>query len=319
MKNIAENTHNNTAMWLSQYLGFCLLLIHFACQNSDKDAWMTYRNDNGRSGITSTNLNFPLTQKWTHIPRHAPVTSWHEPAGELPRMHSDNVYHVTAANGMAYFGSPTDNKVYAIDVATGTTRWTFYTEGPVRFAPTILEGQIYVGSDDGYVYCLHAKSGKLLWKYRPGPSDERILGVGRMISLWPVRTSILLDDGIAYFAAGIFPYEGLYICALNADDGSVVWSNNSIGDRAHELQYGGFSPQSYLVASKDVLYVPSGRALPAAFDKNTGEFLFYTNPGDPGKGGGTWTLLDGDNLVAGVDFYGTPAKLSFNGKTGEKI
>ena len=293
-----------------------LIILVSSCNRADRKGWMTFRNDNERSGQTSESVVFPLSLKWTHIPAHAPVTSWHEPAGELPRMHTDNVYHVTAAEGIAYFGSPVDNKVYAIDVASGEERWTFFTDGPVRFAPTIFRNRIYAGSDDGHVYCLHARNGKLIWKYRAGPSQEKMLGMGRMISLWPVRTSILLDDGVAYFAAGIFPYEGLYICALDASDGSVVWIDNTTGDRAHELQYGGFSPQSYLVASEDILYVPSGRALPAAFDKKSGEFLFYASPGDPGKGGGTWALLDGEKLVAGVGVFGEPAKLSFDGKTG---
>ena len=137
-------------------------------------------------------------------------------------MHSDNVYHVTAAGGIAYFGSPVDNKVYAIDVSSGEERWTFFTDGPVRFAPTIFKNRVYAGSDDGHVYCLHGRTGKLIRKYRAGPSHEKMLGMGRMVSLWPVRTSILLDEWVAYFAAGIFPYEGLYICALDAYNGSVA-------------------------------------------------------------------------------------------------
>ena len=98
-------------------------------------------------------------------------------------MHSDNVYHVISADGIAYFGSPVDNKVYAIDVSSGKLRWSFFTDGPVRFAPTIFKNRIYVGSDDGHVYCLQSRTGKLIWKHRAGPSDEKILGMGRMISL----------------------------------------------------------------------------------------------------------------------------------------
>ena len=119
------------------------------------------------------------------------------------------------------------------------------------------------------MYCLEINNGKVVWKYRPGPSDEKILGNGRMISLWPVRTSILVEDGIVYCGAGVFPYEGIYICALNAYDGSAIWKNDTMGDRAHELAWGGISPQSYLTASKNTLYVPSGRAMPAAFDKQS--------------------------------------------------
>lgn len=278
--------------------------------------WATYRSDIARSGVTAENIGPELFLQWKYIPAHKPKPAWPMPAEELPRMHNDNAYHVAIADGSAYFGSSITDKVYSIDIAKGQIRWTFFTEGPVRFAPTIYSGKVYFGSDDGYVYCLDGKDGSLLWKYRPGPSDEKIIGNGRMISLWPVRTGVIVDDGIVYFAAGVFPYEGLYICALRASDGSVVWKNDTLGDRAHELEFGGISPHGYTLASKDVLYIPSGRSMPAGFDRHTGEFLFYASPG--AKRGGTWALLDNDRLISGVDYSGTPNKVAYDAKTGRR-
>jgi len=263
-------------------------------------------------------LATPLSLHWTFKPTHKPKPAWPEPGEEMARMHFDNAHHVTSAKGMVYFGSPVDNKVYAVNAKTGKINWTFFTEGPVRYPPTIWKDRIYTGSDDGYVYCLRANNGRLIWKYRAGPSDEKVLGNGRMISLWPVRTSVLVDDGVVYFGAGVFPYEGIYIYALNADDGTIIWKNDTIGDNDYELAFGGISPQSFLVASKNVLYVPSGRAMPAAFDKKSGQFLYYCMPG--GKRGGTWALLDNDNnLIAGVDFSGTPAKVTYDEQTGKRM
>ncbi|MHC4728946.1 MAG: PQQ-binding-like beta-propeller repeat protein, partial [Planctomycetota bacterium] len=249
--------------------------------------------------------------QWKYIPTHQPKPAWPMPSEELPRMHNDNAYHVVMADNNVYFGCSITNKVYSIDANKGNICWEFFTQGPVRFAPTVYNDRIYVGSDDGYVYCLDAKEGSLIWKYRAGPSDEKVIGNGRMISLWPVRTSVLVDKGIVYFAAGVFPYEGLYVCALSADDGSVVWKNDTIGDRAHELEFGGISPHGYLVASRDVLYVPSGRSMPAAFDRKTGKFLYCASPG--GKRGGTWALIDNDKLISGDDYSGKPHKVTYDG------
>jgi hypothetical protein len=141
-------------------------------------------------------------------------------------------------------------------------------------------------------------------------------GVGPRVSAadWPIRASVLVDDGVVYCGAGIFPYEGLYICALDAEDGFVIWTNDTIGDRSHELSYGGISPHGYLLASKEVLYVPSGRAMPAGFSRKTGEFLFWASPG--GKQGGAWALLDENRLIAGVDRSGSPRKLAYDARTG---
>lgn len=294
----------------------CMAVLSINCKSPKTEYWMTYRHDNARSGVTFSSLDTPLSLHWTFKPTHPPKPAWPKPGEEMERMHFDNAFHVTAAKGMVYFGSSVDNKIYALNAKTGKIQWTFFTEGPVRFAPTLWKNRVYFGSDDGHIYCLRAGNGKLIWKYRAGPSDEKLLGSGRMISMWPVRTSVIVDDGIAYFGAGVFPYEGIYICALNARDGSVIWKNDTIGDRAHELAYGGISPQSYLIASENILYVPSGRAMPAAFGRKSGEFLYYLLPG--AKVGGTWALLDKDNLIAGVDLSGMPAKIAYDEQTGMK-
>ena len=277
--------------------------------------WPTFRGNNRRSGVTAEAADLPLSLQWTFKPIHPPRPAWPMPAEELPRMHADSAPHVVSANGVAYFGSPVDNRLYAIDVAAGKVRWTFTAEGPVRFAPSLDKGRVYFGSDDGRVYCLDAATGKLAWKYRPGPNDSKVIGNGRMISTWPVRTSVLVDGGHVFATAGVFPFEGIYICCLDAADGSVVWQNDALSGRSHELTFGGISPHGYLVASKNILYVPSGRAMPAAFDRKTGRLHFYAQTA--GKRGGTWALLDDDRLIAGVDASGAPDKRAYDAKTGE--
>ncbi len=293
---------------------FCTLMIGAFGGRASGANWPMYRGNIARNAVTVEHLGSGLSLQWSYCPIQPPKPAWPTPAEEMPRMHADNAFHVAVAEGRIFFGSSVTDDIRAIDATTGRVLWTFFTDGPVRFAPTVYEGRLYAGSDDGYVYCLRAVDGTLLWRYRPGPSDEKVIGNGRLISLWPVRTSVLVDRGVVYCGAGVFPYEGLYICALNAEDGSVVWTNDTIGDRAHELSYGGISPHGYLLASKEVLYVPSGRAMPAGFSRQTGEFLFWAAPG--GKQGGAWALLDDNRLLAGVDRSGTPHKVAYDAGTG---
>lgn len=293
-----------------------IILIFADAFSAYAEGWLTYRHSITRNGVTSERLLTPLSLQWIFKPAHTPKPAWNPPAEEMKRVHYDDAYYVTSANGLAYFGSSVDNKVYALDIQNGKIRWSYFTEGPVRYVPTLWENKVYFGSDDGNVYCLDAAAGRLIWKYRAGPSDERVLGNGRMISLWPVRTGILVDEGEVFFGAGVFPNEGIYICALNALDGSVIWKNDTDGERAQELDWGGISPQNYLLASENMLYVPSGRAMPAAFNRQTGEFLYYL---PAGHAGGAWALLDGGTLIAGVDQSGIPARSTFDKVTGKSI
>lgn len=296
----------------------CTLILGVRSNIGVADDWPTYRFNSARGGATAETVGPQLYLHGKFMPAAAPKPAWPAPSEEMPRSHSDNAFHVAVANGSAYFGSSVTNKVYSVDVTTGTVDWTFFAEGPVRFAPTVADGRIYFGSDDGYVYCVNAYDGSLVWKYRAGPSDEKIVGNGRIISIWPVRTSVLVDDGQVFFGAGVFPFEGIYICALDAKDGSVIWKNDTIGDRPHDLEWGGISPQGYVIVSDDALYVPSGRSMPAAFDRKSGRLLFYASPG--GKRGGTWAMLDAANseLIAGVDSSGTPNKYTYEARTGAR-
>ena len=55
--------------------------------------------------------------------------------------------------------------------------------------------------------------------------------------------------------------------------------------------------------------------MPAAFERATGKFLYYSKPA--GKQGGSWALLDRDQLIAGVDRSGVPVKIALDPETGE--
>ena len=72
-------------------------------------------------------------------------------------------------------------------------------------APTIWQDKVYFGSDDGFVYCLRAGDGGEQWKFHAAPDEGKVLGSGKMISLWPVRTGVLVDDGTAVHRRRHFP------------------------------------------------------------------------------------------------------------------
>lgn len=262
------------------------------CLTAQAD-WLTYRGDNARSGISTDALSVPLTNTWTFQSKHPPEPAW---KGEAKwdgwnkvydlksRQTFDYAFQVVLADDLVYFGSSADDKVYCLDAKSGREQWSFFTEGPVRFAPTIHKGRAYFGSDDGRVYCLDARSGKTIWKVRVGPRDYRIAGNGRVISAWPARAGVVIQDGILYTAGGMFPSEGVHLCALEPETGKVLW---------RQIQTD-LPAQGYLLASPTRLYVPTGRNNPVILDIKDGKRLRVVE----GQGG-TYALLSGNALIFG--------------------
>ncbi|MFK7776743.1 MAG: PQQ-binding-like beta-propeller repeat protein [Gimesia sp.] len=288
------------------FFTLCFISSLITQQTQAKD-WTTYLGDKARSGATSDSFQIPLKSSWIHTAPQPPKTSQTGPGDRVIEGHDlearvdfDDAFHVVISNGRAYYGSSVDHQLRCVDLKSGKVIWQFFTGGPIRLAPTINQSNILFGSDDGFVYCLNAASGKELWKLRAGLNEEMIIARGEMVSRWPVRTSILVDEGIAYFGAGIFPHENIYLYAVNADSGKVIWKVDNLSQTSagrNEL-----SPQGYLLANKDILIIPSGRTLPAAFNKKTGEqvhkrsFSWRSTAG--GVVGGTQALLADEQIYS---------------------
>jgi hypothetical protein len=105
-----------------------------------------------------------------------------------------------------------------------------------------------------------------------------------MISVWPVRTGVLVDRGIAYCCAGLFPNEGVFVSALDARDGSALWVT-----RTSQA-----SPQGYLLTSDQYLLVPTGRTAPALFRRRDGAHV-----GQYDVQGGSFALVADEVLISG--------------------
>ncbi|HIA20769.1 MAG TPA: hypothetical protein EYN70_15370, partial [Planctomycetaceae bacterium] len=156
----------------------------------------------------------------------------------------------------------------------------------------------YVASDDGFVYCLKSTSGDLIWKFRAAPSARQLIGNGRMISRWPLRTGILVQDNIVYTTAGMWPAEGVFVYALDAQTGNVKWKNDTSGTlnqpTASRGAYAitGIAPTGYLLAGPEALVVPTGRSIPASYSLRDGRLLASVAPSYQNRRGGPAVCID---------------------------
>jgi len=254
--------------------------------------WPARLHDVRRSGITAEQPALPLAQAWTYATKRGPAPAWTEsPARHdylhdfydlKPRQAFDRCFDVAVAGSRLYFGSSTSGAVTCLDVGTGEEVWTHFTDGPIRFAPHVAGGKVYIGSDDGYAYCLNAEDGAVIWRECAGPSDVRVWGNQHLISLWPVRTSVLVDGEDVFWTAGIFPEEGMFLCKRNAADGSGGWTQPAAAP-----------PQGYLLALSDRLFVPTGKSYPRIYSRETGECVGDAKNG--ARDGGCWALIAPDS------------------------
>ena len=117
---------------------------------------------------------------------------------------------VAVVDKLVYVGC-VDQKVYALDSATGKEVWEFETGGRIVSSPSVADGVVYIGSDDRNVYALDAKTDVLLWNYTTGGE---------------VQSSPKISGGVVFVGSRD---NNLY--ALDASTGNLIWKFTT-GDEA---------------------------------------------------------------------------------------
>ncbi len=297
---------------ISRFTSFLFLVLVFnsgslAKGNSD---WPMWRYDQARRGFAEINLPGNPVLLWT---RQMEEPKWCWPfqyedyytsgnPDRIGKVAFDISYEPVIGEGKLFVPSMVSDRITAFSAETGKELWHYYAGGPVRFAPVYDAGKVYFVSDDGYLYCLDAGTGELTWKYKGSYTGRMVLGNERVISMWPARGAPVIMDGIIYFAAGIMPFEGIFIHAVDAVSGNKIWINSTVGSiwtlyqHGGAYSYGGPVPQGYLAINGDKLIVPGGRTTPAVFDRKTGELLYFNQAtGMVGKGAGGYRVFAADN------------------------
>ena len=229
--------------------------------------WPTYMHDNNRSGTTEERLSLPLALIWTRDPDRAPAPAWPPPApfdyfhrkALSPRVVFDRAFHVVSSRGRVLWGSSSTDTVHCAELETGKELWRFHAEGPIRVAPAIAGDKVAVGSDDGRLYCLDARTGALIWKRRVVEDAPFIAGNGRLISSMPVRSGGLVHGGRIHFCAGLFPQQGVRHGMADMASGEIVATAKVRT-----------SVQGYLFLKDGKVHAERGRAKPGRLEVRLG-------------------------------------------------
>jgi len=176
--------------------------------------WPTYRRDVRRSGYQDLAAPGKPGVAWTtklSLPITAPV----------------------AADGFVFVAETDRHSLHALSEADGEPVWTFVADGRIDSPPTLSGGRCLFGTRSGYVYCLRASDGELIWRFRAAPQDRRVFAYEQLESAWPVHGSVLVDGeeglsgGVAtvYFAAGRSSRidGGIRLYALKGNTGELLY------------------------------------------------------------------------------------------------
>lgn len=172
--------------------------------DADPKDWPTYRHDNARSGASSQDLTADLGRAW-EVRLSPPLST------------------STIADGRVYVAEVDKHTLHAFDAATGREAWHFVAGGRIDSPPTLWQGRVYFGGKDGFVYCLRASDGALVWQFQAAPRLLRHGAFEMLESVWPVHGSVLVENGLVSFIAGrsCFLDDGLWFYRLDARTGAI--------------------------------------------------------------------------------------------------
>ena len=201
-----------------------------------------------------------------------------------------------------FVASSSDDSVSCLNLQDGELQWRFWTDGPVRVTPTIADGKVYFGSDDGHAYCVAVADGRLVWKFRPLDDKRMIVHNGRMIASAPCRTGVVVLNGKAYCGFAMLPWNAAYFCAVDAATGSAE------GEGCFIQRIDGSTVEGAMAVDGDTLIVPQGRVAPTAIRAADGKRI-----GSLPGGGGSFAMV-----AAGKLFHGPGNKTGWINVTDPK-
>jgi glucose dehydrogenase len=106
-----------------------------------------------------------------------------------------------------------DGYLFSLNQSTGKTNWHYRTRGAIHGRAVVVNGIVYFGSADGYVYAVREADGRLRWRRRTGAG---------------VQTVGYAQNGLLVASLDNFVY------LLSFSDGNRLWKRQLAGRIAAE-------------------------------------------------------------------------------------
>ena len=248
-------------------------------QPMPSEAWLTLPFGKKAYGKSDEKLrpDFSVNKQYTEVKR-----TWHKAL-------KGGIYSTPVSDGKSLYIGDDVGCMYALDLKTGKTRWSFDTGMRIVGSPAVSEGVVVFGSSNYDIYGLSAQTGKMLWKIT---TEQAVMGAAT------------IHEGIAYIGGG----DGK-MYAIHIHSGEVKWTFNELKN------YVLTRPLVY----NDKLYFGAWDTYFYALDLATGELIWKWNNG---KGNpklspaSVWPVAsDGKIFITAPDRYFT----CLDAETGKEV
>ena len=249
-----------------------------------------------------------------------------------------------AMDGNAIYATTGFGMVYAVRAKDGKVLWNYDTQMPLRIAPVVAGGKVFVQSVDNKFWALDVNDGEVLWQYDIAMENTTMVGgasaayspdLDMIVTGFsngelqafnatigtPLWTDTLISNRYAYSTTALHTVkaapviEGNRLYALGASNVFTAIDMRS-GMRIWEKEIGGSNTP---LLSGNTLYVITDKNDLVALDKNDGRILWAKalNYGKRNKKAQVFgpVMINSQLVVTMSNGY----VVTFNAKTGDEL
>lgn len=181
----------------------------------------------------------------------------------------DDEDDVTFSGGIAYayghlFVSTGFANVVALDAETGKPVWRRALPSPMRAAPTVSDGRLFVITIENQLFVLDVQNGETLWKHNGFEEAAGILG----------GASPAVDGDIV-----VVPYTSGELFGILANNGRIMWSYSLASSRRSDAISSLADIRGNPVVDRDRIFAISHSGRIVALNTKTGERLWEKDIG----------------------------------------
>ena len=201
---------------------------------------------------------------------------------------------VARGGGIAYdqgrlFASTGVGGLWALDAKTGGAFWKVRLDAPMRAAPTVYGGRVFVVTASNRVVAFAEQDGAKLWEYTGAEEAQGLLGAA----------SPAADLGVVVVAM-----RSGAIAALRVENGSMAWEDSLAGGRRSSGKMSIGDIKAPPVIADGRVYATGNAGLTAAIDLRTGTRVWEKEIGGvdmPWVAGNFLFMLSTNNEVLALE------------------